>query len=149
MSLGPDDYQGSDDYPDNLKSMSASVKAPSEVDPPGSQNSMSVSAPSVKAPSEVEAEQPRATLPRYRENQVPGRQTFDPARYDSLGRALPIPEDGEVQDVTPKPTVIELGTQPNPFVNTGPPSRPPRPVRQNVATKDPRRAINLDDFRIV
>jgi hypothetical protein len=38
------------------------------------------------------------------------RQTFDPTRYDSLGRAIPQPEDGEVQDVTPKPPVINLAT---------------------------------------
>jgi hypothetical protein len=116
--------QGPDDYPGSVKSMSsikdASVKAPSsakswesiimEDDPKNK--------PSNKAPSEV-------TPPSApgQPSPVTGRQTFDPTRYDSLGRALPIPEDGEVQDVTPKPPVIELGTLPVPEEKVKPAAR--------------------------
>ena len=52
------------------------------------------------------------------------RQTFDPTRYDSLGRALPQPEDGEVQDVTPKPPVINLETTPVSKLRVKPVTRP-------------------------
>jgi hypothetical protein len=135
MSLGRDDFPGPDDYPSSPKSMSvkaASVKAQSEVDPPGSQKSMSVKAPSVKAPSSANMEDDPKNKPSNKAPSevtppsAPGSQTFDPTRYDSLGRALPIPEDGEVVDVTPKPTVINLARPPlryTPATSTGTTSR--------------------------
>ena len=64
------------------------------------------------------------------------RQVFDPKRYDSLGRARRITEDGEVIDITPAPPLVNLVDDTKPL-SMGVWDGKPGHIRRPPVTKKP------------
>ena len=98
-------------FNDAQQNVSMSSYAPSVADSVAESMSGDVVSPGSDASSIISYRPPSLaeSMKSFKSKSV-NRQTFDPTRYDSLGRALPQPEDGEVQDITPTPPVIDLVT---------------------------------------